>query len=256
MLEPPARSTMHDHGFPQNPHDPSWMEGFCGGKIHQWSPAVGGKCGICGDAWDASVKKYEAPGGIYANGIITRTYAPGEEIIVTSHITANHLGFVEVRLCRNNDVTQDPDQACFDEPGASLTFVETGEDKLWVTDAMGGNPIVESLVKLPDWECEQCILQWTYRNGRDWGTCNGACGPVETFRACADISIHANSEISNSTTTTEDVPDITTTLSTVNPGTTCKATGSWTGSSTIDAWCQENCFNEVPYCPEDVCLCS
>ena len=39
--------------------------------------------------------------------------------------------------------------------------------RLWITDAMGGNPIVESLVKLPDWECEQCILQWTYRNGEN-----------------------------------------------------------------------------------------
>ena len=29
----------------------------------------------------------------------------------------------------------------------------------------------------------------TYRNGRDWGTCNGACGAVETFKACADIAI-------------------------------------------------------------------
>ena len=38
-------------------------------------------------------------------------------------------GFVEVRLCRNNDLTQDPDQSCFDQPGAALTFVSTGEDK-------------------------------------------------------------------------------------------------------------------------------
>ena len=32
------------------------MEGFCGGKGHQWSAAIGGRCGICGDAWDAPVK--------------------------------------------------------------------------------------------------------------------------------------------------------------------------------------------------------
>jgi hypothetical protein len=103
------------------------------------------RCGICGDPWDASPREHEAPGGKYANGIITRNYTPGEVINVRSHITANHLvkhnlkspgikiynfqGFVEVRLCRNNDVTQDPDQSCFDQPGALLTFVSTGENK-------------------------------------------------------------------------------------------------------------------------------
>ena len=87
------------------------------------------RCGICGDPWDASIRDHEAPGGKYANGIITRTFSPGQEISVKTHITANHLGFVELRLCRNNDVTQDPDQSCFDQPGAALTFVSTGVDK-------------------------------------------------------------------------------------------------------------------------------
>ena len=87
------------------------------------------RCGICGDPWDASMRDHEAPGGKYANGIITRTFSPGQEISVKTHITANHLGFVELRLCRNNDVTQDPGQSCFDQPGAALTFVSTGEDK-------------------------------------------------------------------------------------------------------------------------------
>ena len=33
MIEPPARATMHDYGFPENPKDYQWMEGFCGGKV-------------------------------------------------------------------------------------------------------------------------------------------------------------------------------------------------------------------------------
>lgn len=42
--------------------------------------------------------------------------------------------------------------------------------------------------------CEQCILQWTYTAGNNWGVCvNGTgglgCGPQETFRACSDIRI-------------------------------------------------------------------
>ena len=86
-----------------------------------------------------------------------------------------------------------------------------------------------------------------FRNGRDWGTCNGACGAVETFKACADISILA--ENSNFTTaerssTTESVQTTTTvnnnngeTTSNSNGGTTtdgssgdtCRAVGPWSG---------------------------
>ena len=43
LIEPPARATMHDYGFPQNPRDSEWMGSFCGGKWYQWSPAIGGK---------------------------------------------------------------------------------------------------------------------------------------------------------------------------------------------------------------------
>ena len=49
------------------------------------------RCGICGDAYDAQPRQHEAPGGMYANGIITRGYTPGQEITVTAHVTANHL---------------------------------------------------------------------------------------------------------------------------------------------------------------------
>lgn len=69
-----------------------------------------------------------------------------------------------------------------------------------------GNSKIDVTLRLPNWECDQCILQWTYRNGKEanmkrvknncvqiigesWGTCNGECGDVETFRSCSDISI-------------------------------------------------------------------
>ena len=38
--------------------------------------------------------------------------------------------------------------------------------RLWITDDMGDDAKIESLVQLPNWECDQCILQWTYRNGK------------------------------------------------------------------------------------------
>lgn len=43
-------------------------------------------------------------------------------------------------------------------------------------------------------ECSNCVLQWHYTAGNNWGVCaNGTgalgCGPQEQFRGCADISI-------------------------------------------------------------------
>ncbi len=42
--------------------------------------------------------------------------------------------------------------------------------------------------------CSQCVLQWRYIAGNNWGMCpNGTgavgCGPQEEFRSCADVSI-------------------------------------------------------------------
>ena len=68
MVEPPSRGVMHFYGFPSNPPNYNWMEGFCGGKAHQWgvnggkyvvilsSPLLSSwvsldmsRCGVCGD---------------------------------------------------------------------------------------------------------------------------------------------------------------------------------------------------------------
>lgn len=43
-------------------------------------------------------------------------------------------------------------------------------------------------------ECGNCVIQWRYIAGNNWGMCSdgtGAvgCGPQEEFRACSDISI-------------------------------------------------------------------
>merc|ERR1712066_540840 len=112
------------------------------------------------------------------------------------------------------------------------------------------------------------ILQWTYRNGRDWGTCNGACGEVETFKACADIEIVRPDNTTDTTTelTTEPVTEGTTDSGTTKDSTTeesgttvsdgeCRATGAWLGQSEMDEWCELNCHNEQPFCPPDICTC-
>ena len=267
LVEPPSRATMHDLGFPSNPKDNNWMEGFCGGKGHQWSSEIGGRCGVCGDAWDAEIRDHEAPDGRFANGIIVREYQPGQVIPVTTHITANHVGFVDFRLCSNNNVHQDPGQECFEEMKLNLTsagegsyITEADPTKLWIEDV--GPGLFEATVQLPEVECSQCILQWTYWNGRDWGTCNGACGPVETFRACADIAIgtSATTEPSQDTTTdasTDEATEATTAETTdgVEPG-RCVATGAWAGQEAMDDWCEMNCHHSYqPLCPPEMCSC-
>lgn len=45
-----------------------------------------------------------------------------------------------------------------------------------------------------DVTCTQCVIQWKYIAGNNWGVCeNGTgavgCGPQEEFRACADVAI-------------------------------------------------------------------
>ena len=47
---------------------------------HQFE-AMGGRCGICGDAYDASPRQHEAPAGKYANGIIVKQYKAGSYCI-------------------------------------------------------------------------------------------------------------------------------------------------------------------------------
>ena len=80
------------------------------------------------------MKDHEAPGGKYANGVIVRQYRPGQVIRVTSHITANHAGFVDFKLCRNNNLLQDPTQDCFDLPEAALSVVEAGHVRFGESD--------------------------------------------------------------------------------------------------------------------------
>ena len=53
FLEPPSRASMWRRGFdtPKNYDD---NQGYCGGRVYQ--KKLKGKCGICGDPWDAKVK--------------------------------------------------------------------------------------------------------------------------------------------------------------------------------------------------------
>ena len=57
---------------------------------HQWAVNAG-RCGVCGDPWDAERPEHEA-GGRYANGVIGWVYREGDVAQVTVQITASHQG--------------------------------------------------------------------------------------------------------------------------------------------------------------------
>ena len=95
----------------------------------QWNENSG-RCGICGDPWDDFPREHEAPlgktnmslcrfynffSGKFATGTIVRNYEPGSWIPVIVDITTNHGGYFIFKLCPNNDITQDPNQRCFDQ---------------------------------------------------------------------------------------------------------------------------------------------
>merc|ERR1711970_415406 len=124
LMDPPSRASQWRAGW-DNPPDYDDNHGYCGGKIHQ-NTEEGGMCGICGDPYDGPWP-HQAPGGMYANGNIVAEYAQGAEIEVAVEITTNHRGYFMFRLCPNNDVTQDPEQECFDKGYWNSTVLLPGD---------------------------------------------------------------------------------------------------------------------------------
>ncbi|EFX81690.1 hypothetical protein DAPPUDRAFT_317372 [Daphnia pulex] len=197
LRDPPSRSSLWREGF-KTPPDYNDTEGFCGGYERQWM-VNGGKCGICGDAFDEAVKPHEAPGGIFATGTIVRRYTQGQTIPVKIEITAKHKGFYEFKLCPNNNVLQDPTQACFDRFPLSFISVEGIISKRIFVDSVPQGTYAAEIMLPPKVTCSQCIIQWTYVTGNRWGRCrNGTdglgCGPQETFRACSDVAVVSSDE--------------------------------------------------------------
>ena len=101
LMEPPSRASMWRLGY-DNPPDFNDHQGFCGGFKHQFG-RMGGQCGICGDPADAWPRQHEAPGGRFANGLITRQYKPGQDIVVKELVT----GFIRKLLDQGKGVKSD-----------------------------------------------------------------------------------------------------------------------------------------------------
>merc|ERR1712126_436536 len=230
-----------------------------------------GRCGICGDRADFALREHEAPGGKYANGIIVKDYAVGQIIEATIEVTANHLGSFTFKICPSNNVGQDPNQECFDKPENLLRVVEGNTTSYALPSSNTGRYTVR--LQLPEGlECGQCIIQWTYKAGNNWGICedgSGAlgCGAQEHFRACADVRIGRDGSVTSTsnpisttnaeTSTGTPEPSRSTSSSTTEStgGVNCKAVGAYASMPAMMEWCNRNCNWSPPYCPASHCSC-
>ncbi|XP_035217514.1 uncharacterized protein DDB_G0283357-like [Stegodyphus dumicola] len=197
LMSPPSRSSMWRLGFPtrKNFNDNAL---YCGGMQVQWQ-RNGGKCGICGDPYDMPHPRDNEAGGKYGRGIISRRYLSGQVMEATVEVTTNHRGYFEFKLCPNNNPKKEATQECLDkhilrEAGGIGTRYYIGD--------RGRGDITVHLQLPKGLTCSQCVFQWTYVAGNNWGLCeNGqsalGCGPQETFRGCADIAIERSSDVFN-----------------------------------------------------------
>ncbi|XP_034661430.1 uncharacterized protein LOC117896984 [Drosophila subobscura] len=187
MLNPPSRSSRwrYDGSAPQNYND---NELFCGGMNVQVNN--GGRCGLCGDNFaDAQPRANEIGGRIAGYGVVTRSYPSSNAITVGVKLTTNHLGHFEFHLC-NLDAYGSESEECFNQN--PLRFAD-GSQKLYIGQQSGEFDVT---VFLPQsLTCNHCVLRWTYVGGNNWGMCDSSygalgCGPQETFKNCADVSIN------------------------------------------------------------------
>jgi hypothetical protein len=77
-----------------------------------------------------------------------------------AHITANHKGHFEFRLCPLENKMELETEECFAKYPLK---VEGGGTSYYLPQSTIGDFAVD--VTLPDIKCEQCVLQWTYVTG-------------------------------------------------------------------------------------------
>lgn len=269
LMDPPARNSMWRFGFP-NPVNYNDNELFCGGWAVQWEQNMG-KCGICGDPYHVEEPRPHEAGGLYAKGILTKHYSVGQEIDIEVELTANHYGHFEIKICPNNNPAQEATQECFDH---HPLYVSGARDVKYIIPEDGKKKaIFQYKVVLPPYvTCTQCVLQWTYYTGNQWGECsNGTeaqgCGRSEIFRNCADVSIL--------TSVGAGIPPLF--VGQDNPfllyyrsaaksesyqvkalvvrNQVCVPTRLFRIMPGMNEWCQTNCLRYPPHCPHTLCQC-
>ncbi|XP_072044825.1 uncharacterized protein [Amphiura filiformis] len=192
LWEPPGRGTEWKRGYdvPEEKKDYNDIELFCGGRGVHWE-LNDGKCGVCGDNWADPEPRNHDDYGLYDNGYIVQNYNEGQLVEIQVELTTNHLEWVEFRLCARDDKAKEPlTHACLD---THILLNHKGESRINIGSAKG---FLKYQLQLPAGvTCKQCVLQWKYSTGNDWGMCPNGTGMVgcsdtpEQFWACADISI-------------------------------------------------------------------
>nr|XP_053626511.1 uncharacterized protein LOC128684383 [Cherax quadricarinatus] len=207
LVDPPARSTMWRLGF-NTPVHYNDHQLFCGGYSAKLNSLNRGRCGECGDPWDLPRPRPNEAGGTWGTGTISKVYREGQVMTATVHLTANHMGWFEFRLCPNNDPQKYVKQSCLnknvlhlvDHPGTSATppssQVALSVDRYQLKHSQTG--LFRIRLQLPaGLTCSQCVVQWHYTTGNNWGFCKDGsnkpgCGPQEVFRGCSDIAVFAH----------------------------------------------------------------
>ncbi|KAJ8963263.1 hypothetical protein NQ318_018730 [Aromia moschata] len=186
MLDPPNRASLWRFN-PRALKDYDDNANFCGGANVQHH-VNGGKCGVCGDSYSDPHPQDNENTGKYGSGIVAAQYESGSVIDVQIRLTANHMGTFTYSLC----VLEDPNAPESGEDCFLPLLLEDGSSQYNVSKM---DYDVFNRVQLPEMTCERCVLRWNYRAGNSWGVCSDqtaglGCGPQETFRTCADISIN------------------------------------------------------------------
>ncbi|XP_061174101.1 uncharacterized protein LOC133183167 [Saccostrea echinata] len=280
LVEPPQRSSLWRHGLgPDNYNDNALN---CGGFKRHWTQN-GGKCGICGDAYDLLPPRPNEDGGFFGKGVVIRTYRSGEDIDVVVNLTANHLGWMEFKLCSHDNSDQPVTQECLDKN--VLRILPNNKGKRTVKRFyVGKQKLISLRIKLPsDFSCKKCVLQWKYNAGNSWGCGDSGCGiglgPQEQFYNCADISIlkkikiiqkdsTEDSEETDNKKSSEDTSEISdedmvSKLKRKGSGKyidmvknkanqmNCRPTKRWRSVPGMIQWCLQSC----PKCPTSHCKC-
>lgn len=188
VLDPVGRGTRwrYDRTAPVNYDDNG---SNCGGFSNQWSNQ-GGKCGVCGDPFQAATPRMHELGGLIGkSGVIVKSYSKGSLIEVTVKITANHLGYFTFDLCNLDTAPNGKEtEECF-----STRLLTPDEKPQYPIGSATGDYKVS--LQLPEnFTCQHCVFRWKYTAGNNWGWCGDGfgrlgCGPQETFITCSDIRI-------------------------------------------------------------------
>ncbi len=127
-----------------------------------------------------------------------------QTIRVTIDLTANHLGYFEFRVCNRDELNAgiDATQECLNKHLLQDSF---GNTRFLISSRMNG--LLNFGLRLTrGLKCNNCVLQWKYHAGNNWGTdsetgqsCLG-CGPQEEFYGCADIKINPSLVINETVT--------------------------------------------------------